>query len=288
MSQTVALTRPLGTDWTYLLAVQGFGTGGAPASPAEDGYTLAASISFGAGRAAIVLPSIEWLDLDAWTATLTVTAEQTAALEPGFYRLYVTVDVDGQILPVFDGMIRLTGSPGTADEPGPAYCSMRNVRAVASWIDNLITAEDLGLSTDLAEHRARARTRLEDAIVAAYRPSSRRGSTGGYQLGDPGSGSWGWDTESQSSWMRDQLAAGRLLLTGPRGDRAREITACLAVALLCSEQIGKGKSETDYQALARQYFARADSLMAGYVAELDLDADGSPDLWVRLGVLSLR
>ena len=251
---------------------------------------LAAEVSVGGGRAPAFAPALAWLDPLKGTVTLTLSGDDTGALTPGLYRLRCRVWIESGWIYFCDGIFRVTGGTGGAGTEPRCYCTMTDVRRWASWIDLLLASEDLGLSLDLAEYRHRATTRLDEILIQCYRPNDRRGEgTRGYSLGDPGSGSWAtMQNYGNWTWIREQLEAGALMLTGDRGDRAREITARWTIAYVCGDQIGEGPQKTSYQDLAARYLATANNRLVGYVAELDLNADGFPDLWIDCGRRSVR
>ena len=167
---------------------------------------------------------------------------------------------------------------------------MADVYRVAPWIDTLLIGDGRGLSLDLAEQRHRATTRLDELLIQFYRPFSRLGlGRSGYQLGDAGSGSWStMQNYGNWAWLRNALDSGKLMIDGDRGERPREICARYAVSYACENQIGKGPEETSFQALGDFQRTTGDNLLAGYVAEIDLNGDGMPDLWIDCGRRSVR
>ncbi len=220
-------------------------------------------------------------DLSTPYVILSVPASAIGDLPPALYRLQVLINPETDAVLAYQGLIELTAAPGTAEAPA-VYCTFDDVRKVAPWIGQLIT-QDTSLQSDLAEQRALARSRIDDAIVAAYRPFAGRGRGGNSYLLATTVGTY---ESGPSKWLRDQLADGLLMTAGSRGLRLREIAARLTVSIACEGQLGKASDETPFQKLGRYNARKAEALMGGWVAEIDLNADGSPDLAINLGVLS--
>lgn len=232
--------------------------------------------------------AIAWVDHDATAPSLKIVLEAAdiAALDPDRYRVSLLINPGSDDIEVMPprAILELLPVAGEADPPA-TYCGMDDVRRFCPWIDDVISANP-SLQSDLGEVRARARTRLEDRIVACYRPFGRRGAKGSnaqllWTTVGPGLG------DTNEDWLREQLADGVLMTAGARGDRIREITARWTVAMVCENLIGK-LGDTTYQELAARYESRAERLCAGFVAYLDTNADDEPDLRIPCGLVVAR
>lgn len=220
---------------------------------------------------------------------LTVSKTAIASLAAQSYYLSVVINPGTDDVDVVPPGTTLTITPSAGSAAAlPVYCSYQDCLDYCPWLP-LVVASNPSIPQDIAPQRARARTKLEDVLVSRYRPWSRRGTRGGYQLGQPGTGSWGPLVPTNSLWLRDQLAANKLMTTGPRGDRVREITAKWAISIVLENQLGmETSSDLPYMELGRRYEAQAKSLLLSWTAELDISGDGTPDLWIPCGVASSR
>jgi hypothetical protein len=153
------------------------------------------------------------------------------------------------------------------------------VRLYAGWVTELIEF-DPSLSADLAEYRHRARTWFDEWIVSSFQAQQQRRQRNGFLLWTS-AGSW-------DVWLRDQLDAGVLMVTGWRGDRIREINARATIAFVCEQQIGDSAEATAYQAAGRDHWRRALNLGASYTCSLDVNSDGKPDILIPLGLKVAR
>lgn len=201
---------------------------------------------------------------------VTYPAAFTAQLDVGAY--YARLWIDTTTLAA-EWLVRVTPAAGSGTAPS-VYCTYDDVLTYCPWIMQAQTA-DPTIQADLGEHRARARTKLEDVILARFRPSSV----------------W-WlqaishsDHDDPSTWLRAQLDANRLMTTGSRGAKVKEITARWTAVLVLENQVGLDDALLKQAAYQR---ATIHQLLASYVAELDTDGDGEVDLRVPCGILSTR
>jgi hypothetical protein len=255
-------------------------TGGAGAA------ALSAVVWAGDDQATLFAPTTTWVDALAGHVLLSVAASQTSGLTPGLYKVQLSLALGGQTSKKDLGLLRLLAAPGSGTAP-TTYCSYDDMRRFAPWIGDLQSGESD--ETGFAEQRARARTWLHDAIVSRDRPWVWGRS--GRVLGEPGFlGTWNDGRHGDlgpSKWLRDQLDAGYLMTIGPRYDKVREMTAKKSLGYVLEAQLPEA-GQRDYATLADRFHREAEWLLAGYVAELDLNGDGQADYWVRVGVASAR
>jgi hypothetical protein len=260
--------------WRYTLRTR--------ANAAVTTYTSEATrecvATVGDDREPVATFTATWDDAPTGKLFLELPPEETEDLTPGTYRVLLSITASGNTVAEYIGWLSVEPAPGDG-EAAETLCSIDDVRRECRWIDQVIS-KNAHMQSDLAEQRGRAWTRLKDAIVAAYRPK-RVGryadwiNTGGGIRGD-------------SEWMREQLDAGLLLTSGSRGDRPKQITALWTIAETLrgtADDLRGDKQPYSYAAVCE---LRASQLLAGYVAELDLNDDDEPDLWVPLGVKSWR
>ena len=244
---------------------------GQPATGYTPDIALAATLWTGDDQSPLSpAPVAEWLNAGAGTVTLTIPGEVTSGLEPGIYRLRLSVVDAGQTQPVYETGLQVRSSPGSAT-PAPIYGSAADLHTYAPWLDQL---QDLpSAQAGFREQRARARSWLEDLLHSRYRGGSCVG------IGNPRGWGWGYRAgQGRSPWLVAELAADHLLVT----DRVREICARKAIALVCESQIGPDP-KNPYVALAARYHAQASSLATCLVAEVDTDGDGVADVVISLG-----
>lgn len=267
--------------------------GRTPVTGYTNAATLACSAGYGDTRAAAFAPSVAWDTPSAGTITLTISGSDTATVDPGLYRLYLSITSNGKTRKAQIAFVRLYAVPG-ATAASATYCSFDDMLRFAPWIIDLITA-DPAMQSDLAEQRARARSWLDDIIVNRDRPNEwyRYGQTPFDASFSPRWGYGRYGDVFPNTWLRGQLANNRLIVR----DMTREITARRAIAYLCESQLGSvalghASEGTSYQDLANRYLAQAQSLVASYVAELDLTTSNvtatTPSYFVRCGIANSR
>lgn len=249
--------------------------------------TLDASVWPGDDVGELFAPTAAWLSSPAGTVTLSVSAAQSATLDPGSYS--VSLSIDDTIVRV-GRLLVLPGPGGTADAP-PTYGSLDGMkRKSGENIADLMETSDLGNGKELlAEGRravdrevlSRARSIVETQAErhAPVETSDPIEITTGVDAG-PG---WGASTVPDTS-VRDQLDDFRgyleddLLMVATPEDRAA-VDACehLALAELFGRQTGQGDADEKYRNLALRHRTLALRLLAGWTARIDTDSDGVAD-----------
>lgn len=264
----LTLKRPDGTVET------GFGSGA----------TLAGAIWPGEDRASLVTPTLSWIDASAGAIKLEVSSAQSAALGPGRYQVQVSITAGGKTTTISSaaGLLEwldVTASPGSAGAL-KVYAGLVDLYAYVPALRHF--ADQLaGTMSNFERERARARSWLDDAILGRDRPRDLIRGRSSKFFGLPLYLAPGYDIPNP--WLRDQLAADALIVR----DITREIVSRKAAAYACEGQLGSG-DVSPIQRLGQREDLKAETLLAGYVAEIDTNGDGAADYWVRVGVASSR
>lgn len=137
----------------------------------SSGDALDAAVWRGDDQAALLAPTVSWVDAAAATVRLTVTAAQlaTAGATEGLYRLEVGVTPasDGERRVVHSGVIRLHPTAGTGSAL-TAYCTSEDL---LTYCRELATLQSTDVDqTGFAEQRHRALETFNDWVLDRYRP----------------------------------------------------------------------------------------------------------------------
>jgi hypothetical protein len=269
----------------YGLKVSGRG-GASLAGLFDNSETFSAKIWVGDDRAGTALAA-EW-DADpsalaSPTVKLTVAAATIGSLTPGKYYVQVLINPSTDKVPVLEtgSTIELTAGGGGTATASATYASLDDVRRFAPWIDEAIVKHG-SVQLDLNEILARARTIIDDRITSGYVAAVRAGVvqrtiTETYLMVD-----------TTSTEIRSYLDADALMVAGGRGAVVKEISARLAIAMVCEGLLGGPDDRTTWGRLGTFSRSRAESLLSGFRAELDTDSDGEVDLIVPLGIRCSR
>lgn len=230
-----------------------------------DDQTIAATLAAAwvPGTAATCAPAIK----------LTATAATVGTLSPGAWRVQVVIDPAGgkhHALPP-GAYLTLTAAPGSATALA-VYCTAEDLYREFACLDQLRSCHD---QTGFAEQRALAREWTDAVIQACWR--------GGYQdsLGMPSP----HDGPHVDRWLQERLDAGALIRTSPNGRRIVRANALYAIALVARPQFSRAEDQGySFQRIAREYDARAESLIRSSVAELDTTGDGHADIVISLSI----
>jgi hypothetical protein len=210
-------------------------------------------------------PTAQWnTDGSDGKVVVTFPAAVTAGREPGDYPAELVLEPvgGGDEVQAWTGQVRLTATPGAAAEL-PNYCTLRDMRDYAPWIDQLNPAGDAAW----LRQRWRAWEQTNRVILRRYQDwYDRRRYTEG----------WWFGGGAPVGTFEDYLTAPGGLR---RTDRLVEINARTAIALACESQVdSEGKNPFREQGLANR--ARANQLWVGYEAEVSSKADGTWDIRV--------
>jgi hypothetical protein len=231
----------------------------------------------GDSEAAIDTPTVTWIQTAAPASlNLTITPTDTAALEVQPYPIEAWVAHSGQNLLVWRGWLDVSASSGSAAAPA-VYSTFGDMLDVAGdWIKDLLFRSG---TAGFLRQRARARSYLEDVLLARYRPQ-QLGYRPDISLG------YGWWTlpEAPNQVLRGYLASNYLIVTA----KVREICSHLALSYACRRDLGNAGDGNPYLARAGYHWRRAHQLIAGYVAEVDINADGIADVTINCGNLNMR
>jgi hypothetical protein len=258
--------------WTITLSDS---QGGSP-SGLSGADSVSAAIWNGDDGAVLATPTCVWATAPT-SLTLTITSTDTASLTAQPYPIRAYITHSGQVIPAWRGWLDLRSTPGSATAK-PTYSTFSDMCLYAGdWIRKvMIETSESGFQTE----RARARTRLEEVILARYRPSAFMYradlSLGGYGTN--------FAPEAPNPWLKTQLAANYLIVT----NKVIEICSRLAIYYACTQSLGTPGKDNVYEAEGMRQKAEASRLFKSYVAEIDINSDGLPDLTINCGVLNVR
>lgn len=225
------------------------------AVPYDELDTLSGSVWPGGDLAAVAALAVAAGTPASGTVVISLTAADTADIDPGVYPVMVTVEDDDEILSSFVvAHLTVKAAPGTADPP-PTYCSLQDMVDECPWIQDLLPRE--GELAGFLRARALARKDVDGTIVARY----------------PG----------ESAWIREQLADDALVVD----EDVRRAVALLALGHVMEHQTGS-RDKTSFQMLGRDYRQDGLNLLKGLQVGLITGSGTVPDLLVDMGVIPLR
>jgi hypothetical protein len=266
------LTQALNTDRDYTVTI--YDSTGNPATSYTTSDTLSAVVWAGEDASPLFAPSVIWQTPSQGLAQLTIAKADTADLLPGTYRLRIDLTHAGRTFPVFDGLLELTGAPGVATAP-KSYCSFADMKAIAPWIGRLADETDLA---GFAQERALARQWFDNLVQRHYRGAS--GQWDDTHFGFPfGNAAYWYRDGSHSPLLQSWLDADALMLN----PTIVHANARYAIGLVANSQISPGK-DSPFAELAAKHQSLAGHLATLTTVSLDTDADGVPNVTVRLGV----
>ncbi|MDE2506814.1 MAG: hypothetical protein KGM43_06360 [Planctomycetota bacterium] len=236
---------------------------------------LTARLWTGGSTPTILNPSAAWSSPSTGTISIGLTSAQTSTLAVGWYRVEVDITLGAASYPavLFDA----EGKPSAGSTPlGAVYCAYADMLKYAGdWLPRL--GSKLG-ETSFADQRSRARSWLDDIIIARARPGTLMWTpaTSGLEAF--------FEPDAPNPFVRQWLAQNFLIIR----DITLEITARKAISIACELGAGIGDSGGQYDALGARYGSQAEQLVRSYRAEIDLNGDGMPDQAWHLGVMSWR
>lgn len=236
---------------------------------------LSAKVWPGDDRATVLSPTAVWVDAASCVARVLVDGGQTTAVAPGSYRLLVLASRDGRSVAIAEAEFVVLPAPGSAAER-PSYCTAEDLLNECGWIDQVA---DLGADqTGFAEQRADAREWFDGLLLAAYQG-------GGQSQAFEGVPTWGRSSLLSDPWLAGILAAGGLVLAGPRGRKAVKANVYHALAQVFRTKLAPGDKYAIYGDL---YARKASKEAKTLIAEVDTNADGVADLALPLCVSNTR
>lgn len=224
----------------------------------------------GGDRPATFEPSASWVSAAAGTFKVSLADADTADIDPATYYLQAWAVVSGRTLSLLpDGTtLEVLPTPG-ASVKRPSYITLADVRAIAPWIDDLQVPDSYaGFDRQLSD----SRDWLDECIKANY-----RGQSGGSTLGAHGDALDAWNSGGggEDRWIKDQLAANRLLVS----PQIRDICAYYAIYRICETLITHTGGH--YLAMGARARREAENRLATATAYIDLDGDGYGEIGVN-------
>lgn len=209
-----------------------------------------------------------WATPGGGVVNVTIPGSNTNGMEPGTYRVILTVVVNGVAVDGYECALEITYAPGSAPTR-PTYITVEDLRGVAKWIDQIQNLPDG--QAGFADVCADARDWMDQNILRNCR------GTGINVLG--------WHQVALDSWfnggarrssldnlyIRQMLALNTLMLTPP----IRKAMAYYACAQICEGMIGLGKEWAGRHAYYQQ---KAAQVLTCTVAQLDVNFDGNPEI----------
>jgi hypothetical protein len=249
-----------------------------PATGFDPADAIEVKVTNGEDQAALLTLTGEWSDAEECLFTIAVTASQTSALSPGVWPIDATIlPAGGGRIAVLDAWFEITEAPGVSTAP-PVYGSLQDLFDFGGgeWLNQL--RFNAGMA-NFTRQRARARTKLDDLILGAYRPWTRyNGAPAAFLAASALGGGEGLDPT-----MKAYLAANKLIVT----ERTREICACYALEIICRGQFTFADDDP-FPQRANYFKALAGRAVKGYRVEIDTNDDDLPDFAFNLGVHSFR
>lgn len=251
-------------DWTFEARLR---SDVAPAGLAETD-PIAARLWPGDARPPLATPTAAWVDAAAGRFRVSLSDAQTAALEPGVYRVIVSATRGGKTADLVVFAVEVLASPGEA-EAAAVYCTAEDLEDQLGWVRQLLdTKTD---STGFLRQRKLAREWLDALILRAYSGSRVDDHLAGFVgaagplLPDP--------------WISGLLESGGLVLTGPMGRKLVRACASYSLWLICNAQA----AGSDQMKKAAAGFKREARKALYCTAGIDTNGDGRPELGIWLG-----
>lgn len=232
---------------------------------------LACDVWSGEEQATLFTLPVAWDSGPAGTVKIPVPGVTSAAAGVGLYQGLVRLADNSEALGRFELDIR--HAPGSGVETITPYCALQDLLDYAPWTKLVQSEEDV---TGFLDKRIQAREWLDWVIINNYRGASvglfETHSTMAFAFG----GGVGWRRSlGPSPSLIDYLAADKLLI------RPQIIRACAykAISYIGLAQIG---ISNQYAALGSYYRDMADRELVGITAEVDLNNDGTGELFINL------
>ena len=233
--------------------------------------TLASSVWQGTNETALLTPATTWLNGNAPAGQIQISFQNadSASLAIGHYYIQTfatragTPSRTAALLPK-GSSLTILAAPGTVATSLPTYISITDVRAIAPWIDDLVTPDnDTGFDVQLSD----SRSWLDEMILRNYRGGNV--SLLGYHgfALDAWYTGGGRRTSLTNRWLFQALQSNQLLVT----PRIRMVCAYYALSRICESFITKAGM---YISLAARFRFEAESLLASTTAEIDVNGDG--------------
>ncbi len=212
--------------------------------------------------------------------TVDVVVSPLLTMEPGYYRVRLSVTYLGTTSPFYNGWLKVDAVPGLATE-APVYCTLQDcLDRAGNWLVQLMQGNAAD-QTNFDVERALAREWLDDCIVSCARPYAYNFDLN-YAL-VYGSFPFG-PVETPDTVITGYLAS-NLLIVKPR---TIETTVYKSLAFICEKRVSFDPGGEEYKQRAAWYHKRASNSLRRYRAEIDLNGNGVADVAFNLSVTSFR
>lgn len=230
--------------------------------------TLSGTVWAGGSLAPLFTLAPTWATPAGGVINVPVPGASTASLDPGTYRLIVTVVLNGAACDAYEAALQITYAPGgTATRP--TYITAEDLRGAAKWIDQLQDLDDG--QEGFQDACADARDWMDQMILRNYRGGAITllGMHGvaldAWYTGGP------WRSSLDNIYIKQQLALNTLMLTTP----IKKSMVYYALSCICESMVSLGAEWGKRQAYYQQ---KAFQTLAGTVAQLDINGDGLPEI----------
>jgi len=234
--------------------------------------TLNATVWAGSNETPLLTPAVTWINANTAQYQVTLQNTDSSSLASGQYYLqaYATRIGIGSaptrttaLLPRGTSL-EILAAPGSSFTPRPTYITVRDIRKIAPWIDDLqVPDSNTGFDDQLAD----SRDWLDEMTLRNYRGGNV--SLLGYHgfALDAWYTGGGRRTALTNRWLFAALQQNQLLVT----PRVKQVCAYYALSRICESMITKSGQ---YVALASRFRFEAESLLASTTVEIDVNGDG--------------
>jgi len=267
MGLTLEITQGAARDFP----LQVFNADGTPATTFVNTDTLACSVWQGQNETPVLTPAVAWLGGNAPTGQIVITFQNADSQGLAYGQYYIQVFATRTGTPTRTAALLPKGSsitvlaaPSTTFTARPSYITIKSIRNIAPWIDDLIVPDsDSGFDNQIAD----ARSWLDELIIRNYRGGNV--SLLGYHgfALDAWYTGGGRRTSLTNHWLFTALQSNQLLVT----QRVIDIQSYYALARICECMITKAGQ---YISLAARFRLEAESLLASTTVEIDVNGDG--------------
>jgi len=234
--------------------------------------TLNATVWAGSNETPLLTPAAAWINANTAQYQVTLQNTDSSSLASGQYYLQAYATRAGiglaptrttALLPRGTSL-EILAAPGTSFTARPTYITVRDIRKIAPWIDDLqVPDSNTGFDDQLAD----ARDWLDEMTLRNYRGGNV--SLLGYHgfALDAWYTGGGRRTALTNRWLFAALQQNQLLVT----PRVRQVCAYYALSRICESMITKSGQ---YVALASRFRFEAESLLSSTTVEIDVNGDG--------------
>jgi len=231
--------------------------------------TLTATVWAGSNETPLLTPAASWISATNAQYQVTLQNTDSLSLAPGQYyvQAYATragTPVRTTALLPRGTSLEILAAPGISFTARPTYISVRDIRKIAPWIDDLqVPDSNTGFDDQLAD----SRDWLDEMVLRNYRGGNV--SLLGYHgfALDAWYTGGGRRTALTNRWLFAALQQNQLLVT----PRVKQVCAYYALSRICESLITKAGQ---YMALASRFRFEAESLLCSTTVEIDVNGDG--------------